>query len=491
MNRHRIFQSFRSQVAVAAAASLSVAALAVLLISEAIASSERTLVNEARQQCTAATRELSRQFQEWSAYGGDALQELPDSARDLSLRGLCSAVLRSYEGVEGGFYWPDGGDISGYAFPTSPAGRTGPIDSEASRIRDAAIQAARQERKTAAIDFRDGEHYVVVVAESLPAGGPAAWSLKRVVLASDPASRHRRMWLAALVLSTLLGVGGIVSIWFSLRRGVTDVQAGLLRLEDDFKFRLPDIHGDFGRISKAINQMADRRDALETELSRQDRLAALGKVVAGVAHEIRNPLNSMRLTLELLVRRARKGVASPEEVEAAIREIDRLDLILRRLLAFGRPSLEDRAPQELIPVIEGAMRMVQEQGQSRRVTLSLLNSDHSPIVADIDATQIQQVLINLLLNAIESSPPESTVRIAACDTEQAVQVLVEDTGPGVPQEIAPHIFDAFFTNRPDGTGLGLSVSREIAVNHGGNLELEETGSGARFRLTLPKNREGI
>jgi signal transduction histidine kinase len=434
---------------------------------------------------------LSRQFHERSVYGGDALQELPDPARDLSLRGLCSAVLRSYEGVQGGFLWPDGSAIAGYAFPTSPIGRTGPSENEVGRIRDAAAQAANQEEKTAAVDFRDGEHFVVVVAESLAPGGPAAWSLKRVVLASDAASRQRRTWLAALVLSALLGVGGIVSAWFSLRRGATNVQAGVLRLEEDFNFRLPDIHGDFGQISKAINQMADRRDALEAELRRHDRLAALGKVVAGVAHEIRNPLNSMRLTLELLARRARKGVASPEEVEAAVREIDRLDLILKRLLAFGRPSLDDRTPQDLLPVLERSIRMVQEQSQSREVNLALDKSTPGPFVADIDATQIQQVLINLLLNAIEASPAESTVRIAVGATEKAVHVLVEDSGPGVPPDIAPHIFDAFFTTRPDGTGLGLSVSREIAVNHGGNLELEETRGGATFRLTLPETREGI
>jgi signal transduction histidine kinase len=237
--------------------------------------------------------------------------------------------------------------------------------------------------------------------------------------------------------------------------------------------------------------MADRRAALEAELRRHDRLAALGKVVAGVAHEIRNPLNSMRLTLELLARRARKGVASPEEVEAAVREIDRLDLILKRLLAFGRPSLDDRTPQDLLPVLERSIRMVQEQSQSREVNLALDKSTPGPFVADIDATQIQQVLINLLLNAMEASPAESTVRIAVGATEKAVHVLVEDSGPGVPPDIAPHIFDAFFTTRPDGTGLGLSVSREIAVNHGGNLELEETRGGATFRLTLPKTREGI
>ena len=200
------------------------------------------------------------------------------------------------------------------------------------------------------------------VGAAVPAqsGGAVIWTLRRIPLGRDPLAETGRGWLAALVLSTLLGMVGIVSIWYMLHRGVADIRRGLHRLEDDFTYRFPMIRGDFGQIAMAINGMAERRMALEAELRRQDRLAALGKVVSGVAHEIRNPLNSMKLTLQLLDRRLKKGVPVAHEIQESLHEIDRLDMILGRLLAFGRPSMMNRQVQDLAPIIEQAIKMVQD-----------------------------------------------------------------------------------------------------------------------------------
>ena len=109
---------------------------------------------------------------------------------------------------------------------------------------------------------------------------------------------------------TILGVGGIISIWYMLHSGVRTIKQGLRQLEDNFSHRLPSIRGDLGQVSLAINRMADRRMTLEEKLRQQDRLVALGKVVSGVAHEVRNPLNSIKLTLQLLERRLKKGIAA-------------------------------------------------------------------------------------------------------------------------------------------------------------------------------------
>jgi two-component system sensor histidine kinase HydH len=311
--------------------------------------------------------------------------------------------------------------------------------------------------------------------------------LRPIPVARDPLAETGRGWLAALVLSTLLGMIGIVSIWYMLHRGVADIRRGLHRLEDDFNYRFPMIPGDFGQIAMAINGMAERRMALEAELRRQDRLAALGKVVSGVAHEIRNPLNSMKLTLQLLDRRLKKGVPVAHEIQESLHEIDRLDMILGRLLAFGRPSMMNRQAQNLAPIMDQAIRMVQDAVRQKGIHLIALGLRDNP-VADVDGPQIVQVLINLLLNAIDASPASGTVRIEAQHRDDAVRILVSDEGPGIPEESRPHVFDAYFTTKPDGMGLGLAVSREIVANHGGTLKFETGPAGTSFILLLPIDR---
>ena len=138
------------------------------------------------------------------------------------------------------------------------------------------------------------------------------------------------------------------------------------------------IRGDLGQVAQAINRMAERRAALEEKLRQQDRLAALGKVVAGVAHEVRNPLNSIKLTLQLLDRRLKKGIAASNEVEECLQEIDRLDMIVGRLLAFGRPVMTNRHMQEIEPLIHQAIKMVHEPMQQKSVQIHGQRSGEGP-----------------------------------------------------------------------------------------------------------------
>jgi len=477
--------SLRWQVAVISAASLSVAGLAVILIHDAVSRLEETLSEEAAQQCRAACRELRRQHQERAAYAGEPVGSLPWAARDVSLAGLAAAVLRSYQGVEGGFH--EEGAILGYAFPTREGAPKRQLTAWELEHLGRVVERARRKSDPVTLTAAWERDLVVVAARGIAPEGGLVWAMKRLEGVRDPAGQRRRLWLGALVLSALLGVVGIVSIWVSLRRGVASIQGGLRRLEEDFSHRLPARGGDFGQIVQAINHMAERRAALEAELRRQDRLAALGKVVAGVAHEIRNPLNSMRLTLELLDRKVKKGATEAGEVEAAMREIDRLDLILARLLAFGRPALEDRHVQEVAPLLRRAASLVQEQSQQKSVEVTVALED-AGLRADVDAPQIEQVLINLLLNAVEASPPGGRVRLEARRADGRLRITVADEGPGIAAETQPYVFDAYYTTKPEGAGLGLSVSREIVANHGGDLRLQPGGPGATFLVELPEER---
>jgi signal transduction histidine kinase len=282
-------------------------------------------------------------------------------------------------------------------------------------------------------------------------------------------------------------VGGVVGMSIRLRRGVESINKGLGELERNFSHRVPRVAGDLGKIVLAINRMADRRAALEASLRRQDRLAALGKAVAGVAHEIRNPLNSMRLSLELAQRRSQKSGTPGAELAGALDEVDRLDTIVTRLLAFGRPGFEERRNQDLRPIVERVVRMLEPQASAKAVRVRV-NLPNQSLEANVDSGQIEQVLINILLNGIEASPSGADLEVTGTADGEQVQVGIRDSGHGVPEAARDHIFDAYFTTRDSGNGLGLAVSREFIVNHGGSLELAASDTGAHFLIRLPASQ---
>ena len=467
--------SFRAQIAIVSLASLATVVLAAVLVRDVLVRTEGRLLQEARQQCSAAARELKAQYLERADYADEPILQLPIEAQDLSLRGLSGAVLRSYDGVEGGFWLAGSEQTLGYAFPRGDS-RPDFGDQEQALLRSALTSGS------VIGTFEFGRDAAILAAESLD-GATVAWTRKRLEGVHDPGGARRRWLMAALVLSVVLGMGGIVSIWIFLRGGVSAIHDGLRRLEEDFSFRLPAAPGDFGQIAGWINRMADTRARLEADVRHQDRLAALGTVVAGVAHEIRNPLNSMKLTLELLDRRLQRGAASSDEARTAIAEVDRLNRIVNRLLMFGKPTLEDRRPQALAPVVERASKLVQEQAQLKGVGIRMSAGDDCQ--ADMDAPQIEQVLINLLLNAIDASPAGESVLVTAENSDGWSRVTITNMGPAMPEETKAHLFDAYFTTKPNGTGLGLSVSREIVVNHGGSLEFDSQDGRTSFWMDLP------
>ena len=482
--------SFRAQGLIIGLASLSMAVLAVMLVQDAWDSSRTTLEQATQQQCAAAARELREQFAERASLLGAAAGTLRFEAEDVSLQGLSAAVLRSYENVQGGFL---------LGTQKRVAGHIGGIDSSGLRHFDAVearLVSGLGQRASASpgliLDhIEDGTDLLVGAAVRVDSQDAVAWTLKRLAGANDPAAQRRRWWLAGLVLSGLLGLGGIVSISIRLRQGVASLNTGLSQLERNFNYRLPSISGDFGKVAQAVNRMAVVRGSLETTLRRQDRLAALGKVVAGVAHEIRNPLNAMSLTLELLERRVRKGLATGDEAREAILEVERLERILGRLLAFGRPELENRHVQNLQPLLERALRVVDDQSRRKRVSVTLAEPGPGRFQADVDALAIEQVLINLFLNAIDASPEGGVVRVQVAAESQGVRIEVHDQGPAIPEGVRDHLFDPYFTTKDSGTGLGLAVSREIVCHHGGTIDFDSGGSGTTFVLKLPSNGDHV
>jgi signal transduction histidine kinase len=294
--------------------------------------------------------------------------------------------------------------------------------------------------------------------------------------------------LVALVIAALLSVGGTFQMGIALRRGVARIQDGLASMEKDFAHRLPAGVDELGEISRSINRMAFVRGRLEDELRREDRLRAIGRTVAGIAHEIRNPLNGIRLSMQLLDQRLKRGAIQSDDLVLVVEEVDRMEALLSDLLAFRETKKVVLTNQELLPVIERCVQLVQPAngGLKKYVVVEAQGCD---LRACFDSQRLTQALLNLLLNAVEASGDEGTVRVTVLSKNGIVAVEVHDSGPGLSTEQQQHLFEAFYTTKPTGTGLGLAVSRELAEEMGGTLKYKNEQPGATFVLELPAARD--
>jgi len=226
---------------------------------------------------------------------------------------------------------------------------------------------------------------------------------------------------------------------------------------------------------------------LKQEVARSHRLASLGSLAAGVAHEIRNPLSSIKGFATYFRERYRENAADRETAEVMIREVDRLNRVITQLLEFARPMTMHRAPASLQALIRHSLRTV--EGQAREKGISL-ESDLPPEIGPVslDADRIGQVLLNLCLNSLASMETGGTLRVSLGRAgRQTVRIDIADTGAGIRKEDLPRIFDPYFTTKSSGTGLGLAIVHRIVEAHGGEIRIDsETGRGTTVTLLLPE-----
>jgi two-component system sensor histidine kinase HydH len=233
---------------------------------------------------------------------------------------------------------------------------------------------------------------------------------------------------------------------------------------------------------------------LEEKVRRSEKLAAIGKLAAGVAHEIRNPLSSIRGFAHFLSHTLQDRPQEREYAETMVKEVDRINSVVTDLLTFARPMKAEPAPVDLTKVVEHTVRLVQEDARSREVEIQMdLSSELNEIL--LDADQITQALLNLVLNALKAVEPGGKIQIGAhrIDSGKIIKLWVEDDGHGIPPEIIDKIFDPFFTTREKGTGLGLAIVHMIVENHNGKIRVESPVSGknrgCRFSINIPASEQ--
>ena len=238
-----------------------------------------------------------------------------------------------------------------------------------------------------------------------------------------------------------------------------------------------------------------RRQLAETgaALEHAQKLASLGVLASGVAHEIRNPLTAIKARLYTHQKLLPKGTPEHEDCEFIGEEITRLERIVRDFLHFSRPSEPQLAAIPPGDVLRDVQELLAPELRKSSIELAMDGTIETAIRAD--AHQIKQVLINLVRNAAQSIGENGKVTLRArgsrfvTDGRRAVALEVEDTGKGIPPDVQKQLFDPFFTTKPSGTGLGLSIAARIVEKHGGALEFEtRDGGGTTFRVVLPTDQ---
>jgi len=235
-----------------------------------------------------------------------------------------------------------------------------------------------------------------------------------------------------------------------------------------------------------IRDLREIRD-LQGKVRRSERLASLGRLAAGVAHEIRNPLSSIRGFAQYFVKRFHGQTEEEGYASVMVKEVDRLNRVITELLDFAGPKEPRREPNSLEDIADHALKLLAPDLAARKVEVFKEYQPGLPAVS-VDRDQISQVFLNLLLNAIESMEGGGEIRLTLrrCGPPPAVEAAIADTGAGIPADDLEKVFEPFFSRKRKGTGLGLAIVHQIIESHRGEIRVESgPGRGTTFRINLP------
>lgn len=234
------------------------------------------------------------------------------------------------------------------------------------------------------------------------------------------------------------------------------------------------------RVAERTRQLEEK----QAQIIRAEKLAAVGRLAASVAHEINNPLQAIAIYLRLLADES-LSAGGQQRLDVVEQEFNRIAHIVGRLLDFQRPKEGQRQPVYVTEAVNYVITLAEKQLQRAGVTVVQNLPDDLPPVLAVE-NQLKQVFLNLILNAAEAMPDGGQLTITACHDTKKLYIEFADTGPGLSAEVRAHLFEPFYTTKADGSGLGLAVSHEIIANHGGEMTIHsEPGVGATFTVMLP------
>jgi len=426
------------------------------------------------------------------------LDRLSVNPQDRDLRAGLGAVvtiaLANMSGMEGGI-WQRGSGSLAYAYPTYEG--TGPKTdlpaAELQSIRAVNADALTEDR---AVSVRETGRQQTLLLQAcplpVPLEGATAWAMVRVFTGQGAGYTRLLGGLGVLLVSVLASSAWTTHLLLTWSRKLGALETGIAR-RDGFDPPILDLTGEreLDRIVTRLNAatveiraMRGEAERLSAQVAASERLAALGRVAAGIAHEIRNPIAAMRLKAENALRgddARRRGA-----LEMVLGQIARLDHLLRDLLTLTHRSEPQWRDTDVHALLAVTVELHRELAEDRGIRIDVA----SPAITwALDPDKMRRALGNLVLNAIQNVPAGGAVTASADQSDGNLHLLVADNGPGLPEQVRRHLFEPFVTERAEGTGLGLSIVKEIAEQHGGTVTYRDGRPGSTFNIVVPR-REG-
>lgn len=356
------------------------------------------------------------------------------------------------------------------------------------------IQHALDVYKATFVQFQDPGADGDLIAEKIREQGSRLTTLTEELIVREHRTIHR---LLALIRNSLLGGLPVFVLFFSavaalLGKGIVSslqqLERHAAKIAAGNFVELSNVGSDqeINNLVNAFNRMSRELKIRQQQLVRSEKLASLGTMLAGVAHEFNNPLSNISSSAQILAEEldAKDDIFALELVAQISAEANRAAAIVHTLLSLAREEKFQRNHYPLKPILQEILDLL--RGQSlKNIEIQLAVSDEIEIFAD--KQKIQQVFINLLRNGIDALDGQGVITIRAWKNHGDVKIAISDNGPGIPQKMQEKIFDPFFTTKDtgQGSGLGLFIVHDIIVQHGGRITVDSAGKGAVFTIVLP------
>ena len=402
-------------------------------------------------------------------------------------------VLRNFHRLEGGLYFYELDEFIGYSFPTieDPKPAFGPPPRSYNIIRNQARKTIQKDTLLTELHQFDPAIFPLSTKPIYVDGKliGAAWARIHIERKLATSQNIQSGTFFLTIGAILLGLFFTVLIVWGLRKRVQEIKVGLSKMKYDPSYRLKEYRGAFGVISKAINEMTDaqqkeqeKRKKLEKELFQKEKMATLGNLIAGTAHEINTPISIIKTRIQIWERKLRKlnngqdqpTIISDKSLQIVHNEIERVSKLIKRLLLFSKPTIDPHQEININKLLNKKTDWLKEAYPTYEITFK---KDFDPELPPIFGNEesIQHVFTNVLKNAVEASPEICQIVISTSyiPKEGILSIKIRDFGSGMPDKIKPKIFDPFFSTKPNGTGLGLSICNEIVKTHNGSIYFEK------------------
>lgn len=485
-----MFRSLRGRLVILLLLLFAAAVAAGILMIDLFRQSATARAGQAQAEIGRACDAVAAAYRFYSAGWQGSSAGLGDEDLRRGLTAVVYTALRDRPGVEGGVWQSEAGSLA-YAYPTYEGGapKTDVPQAELSRIRAVNREALAEERPVSS-RYDAPSQILLITACPLPGPLPSvtAWTMSRVFAFAGRGYRQLMAGLGVLLASVLAATVMLTRLTIKWSGHVSQIESAL-KAHDIAE--LPELpmtgERELDRIVTALNEAGQRlaaarkkADRLANQLAIGERLAAIGRLAAGLAHEIRNPIATMRLRAENAI--AGDAARKRQALSVILEQIERLEALLQRLLRVTERDEPRHEPVPLAAFLDQCTAAHGELAEAKGLTLEC-RADAASV--RFDPGQMRSAVDNLILNAISAAPPDSRILVTAQHRGADLVLSVHDDGKGPPTAIRDRLFEPFVTGRADGTGLGLSIVREVAAAHGGTARLADARPGTTFEIVLP------